>query len=310
MEYTKLNHSYKDVNMPMIGFGTNTIGKNPDRTLNGDYKPLVSALEVGYRLIDTAMSYGNETVLAEGLRHSSVPRDEICVISKLKTHDREHTTKEQTLDSFNKIMDTFGFDCMDLFLIHHPWEVEEEMIVVWKTILELAEQGRVAAPGVSNFNREQIELLYKATGRYPAVNQVAAKDGVWDWATIDFCLDKGITPIGWGPLHCSDEHKAAAAKIGENYGKSWAQVVLRCDTQQGICPIPKSLNPVNQAANLAVFDFSLTESEIQTLRAPSINQSPDCQENKREENPPWQNRAFPSKDSGKDLRRSSPATRS
>lgn len=266
MEFTTLNTG---TNIPNIGSGTNTFGKeNRDYmgVINNDTTELADAISLGYRHFDTAIMYRNEGVVGKAIQESGIPREEFFITSKIPGEKEFYETAEtvkQGVESSLKELDT---DYIDLYLIHHPWDNNDEILTVWKTLEKYVETGVLKAIGVSNFNKDQLAFLIDNSTIKPAVNQIESHPGHWNQEIIDFSLENKVIPEAWGPLtRVSEEAKNTLEVIGKNYQKTWAQVILRYQLEQGVVVIPKSHNKERQAKNLELFDFSLTEEDKKVI---------------------------------------------
>lgn len=262
MEYITLNNGNQ---MPLVGTGTNTYGKeNNDYNgeLNDDFTPLQEAIQQGYRLVDTAISYRNEAGVGHTVAFSGVSREELFLTTKIPS-EAEYIKDEQTIrDTIDQSIENFETDYLDLYLIHHPLETTEDLKRVWGVMEEYVKEGKLKNIGVSNFSEELIEEMKTFAEIMPAVNQIQINLKEKNKDLIDYLQKEGITPTAWGPMKATEEHREALAKIGEKYGKEWAQVLLRYQVQQGIVVIPKSHNPKNQALNLDIFDFDLIKEDM------------------------------------------------
>jgi 2,5-diketo-D-gluconate reductase A len=238
--------------MPVLGFGTYSIG---------DPAIFVEAIDAGYRLLDTATNYQNETEVGRGIADSPVPRDELFVTTKLpgRAHGTDGPRAELTAS-----LERLGLDHVDLYLIHWPLPRVDQYVATWQAMIELRDEGLTASIGVSNFLPEHLDRLVTETGVTPAVNQVElhpyfpqAEQRAADEA--HGIITQSWTPIGRG----SDllEHPVLA-EIGDKHGRSPAQVVLRWHTQIGAAPIPKSATPERFRSNLEIFDFELDQDDL------------------------------------------------
>jgi len=265
LETIRLN---TDVKMPIVGSGTNTYGKEDNKyngEITGDTTELKSAIEAGYRHFDTAISYRNESVVGKSVKESGLDREGFFLTSKIPTkpEKKEFRENEETVRrNLDSSLEKLGTDYIDLYLIHDPWEDLEEVAEVWNILEEYLDQGKFKAIGVSNFNEEQLGYLLEHSRIKPAVNQVVSHPGKWNHDIINFSKEQGVVPEAWGPLSgVAEEAKTTLQEIGDKYGKSWAQVILRYQIQRGVVVIPKSHNAERQKENLDVFDFELTEEE-------------------------------------------------
>lgn len=246
-----------DVMIPQIGFGVFQVEDGP-QTVDA----VRTALEDGYRHIDTASVYGNEASVGKAIAESDVDRADLFVTTKLWNDDiRKHRTK----DAFQESLDRLGLDYVDLYLIHWPAEGWQE---AWAAMQELYAQGRMRAIGVSNFERNHLTELLEQTDVLPAVDQVESSPTFPNQDLIDFCHGKDIAVEAWSPLGGTGSNLLTDQRlldIGEKYGKSSAQVVLRWDLQRGVIPLPKSVHSTRIMQNIHVFDFELDESEMQLI---------------------------------------------
>lgn len=268
MEFAILNTGVK---IPLIGTGTNTYGKldkRYDAEITGDTSELEAAIAAGYRLIDTAISYRNESVIGDAVRKSGVDREEFFLTSKIPGRPEHTASREKVEESIADSLAKLQTDYIDLYLIHHPWDNLGEMVEVWKVLEEYVDQGVFKAIGVSNFDENQLQYLIDNARIEPAVNQVQSHAGHWNHEVIAFGKNHGIVSEAWGPLsRVSDEARAKLNKIGEAYNKSWAQVSLRYQIQEGIVVIPKSHDATRQKDNLVLFDFELTQDQMSEIAA-------------------------------------------
>lgn len=246
-----------DVMIPQIGFGVFQVEDGP-QTVDA----VRTALEDGYRHIDTASVYGNEASVGKAIAESDVDRADLFVTTKLWNDDiRKHRTK----DAFQESLDRLGLDYVDLYLIHWPAEGWQE---AWAAMQELYAQGRMRAIGVSNFERNHLTELLEQTDVLPAVDQIESSPTFPNQDLIDFCHGKDIAVEAWSPLGGTGGNLLTDQRlldIGEKYGKSSAQVVLRWDLQRGVIPLPKSVHSTRIMQNIHVFDFELDESEMQLI---------------------------------------------
>ncbi|MGW1176999.1 aldo/keto reductase [Kitasatospora sp. NPDC002543] len=252
----KLNNG---VEIPQLGFGVFQV---PDDETTA---AVASALEAGYRSIDTAAIYGNETGVGRALAASGVARRDLFVTTKLWNADQGY---DATLRAFDASLAKLGLDYADLYLIHWPTPARDLYLDSWRAIERLAEEGRIRAAGVSNFQPAHLQRLLDNSPLVPAVNQVELHPGLQQAELRAFHAEHGIATEAWSPLAqgavLSDP---AITAIAERTGKSPAQVVLRWHLQLGNIVIPKSVTPARIRQNLDVFDFELTEQDMAAIAA-------------------------------------------
>ena len=254
---------YNGVEMPCLGLGTY---QSKDAVAAAAVK---SAVETGYRLIDTAAAYGNERGVGQGIRICGVPREEIFVTSKLR--NAAHGYKA-TLEAFDMTLERLGLRYLDLYLIHWPNPIQyrstwrEATIGTWKAFEELYRGGRIRAIGVSNFMPHHIEMLRESCEIKPMVNQLRLCPGVTQKAVVDYCTANGIQVEAYSPFGTGAIFKAPEMRdLAEKYGKSIGQICLRWSLQMGWIPLPKSANPARVQENTEVFDFELAPEDVEFI---------------------------------------------
>jgi 2,5-diketo-D-gluconate reductase A len=244
--------------LPRIGLGTSPLNDaDAERAVR-------TALELGYRLIDTAEKYRNEVGVGRALRDA--PRNEVFVTSKF---DKQWHSVDGVRQAFEASAGRLGVEYLDLLLIHWPNPGQDRYVEAWRGLIALREAGLVRAIGTSNFKPAHLQRLIDETGVAPEVNQVQLSP-VWAKAAErEFHERHGIVTEAWSPLGKGTDllgHPTVQA-IAKAHDRSPAQVVLRWETQQNVVPIPKSSDRERLAQNLAVFDFNLTEAELAALAA-------------------------------------------
>lgn len=258
MQYAKLNTG---ASMPMIGYGVFLVEDGPVCV-----DAVKSAIETGYRHIDTASAYKNERSVGQAIKESGVAREDIFLTTKIFNDEQRSGDIE---GAFSASLEKLGTDYVDLYLIH--WPVKECFVNTWLALEEIYKSGRAKAIGVSNFHAHHLAAIQEVWTVTPAVNQVERHPRLNQKPLVELCQDLGIVFQAWSPLGGSRDIQAVRSgllenehlvAIGEKYGKSPAQVILRWDTQQGIVALPKSVTPSRMKQNLEVFDFSLTPEEI------------------------------------------------
>jgi 2,5-diketo-D-gluconate reductase A len=246
--------------IPAIGLGTYGL-----RGAAGTASVL-EALDVGYRLLDTALNYENEREVGDAVRASSVPRESILVTTKLPGR---HHGFDETRASFTESLGNLGLDYVDLYLIHWPLPRINRYIDSWRAMIQLRDAGLVRSIGVSNFTQEQITRLLAATGVAPAVNQIELHPRFPQQAMRDFNTNHGIVTESWSPLAVRSEltSNPVVAAVADAHGVTPTQAVLRWHIQLGAVPIPKSADPTRQRENIDVFGFELTDAEVESISA-------------------------------------------
>jgi diketogulonate reductase-like aldo/keto reductase len=245
--------------MPALGFGTYSITGPDAPALVG------SAIDAGYRLLDTATRYENEEEVGEAVRGSSVPRDDLFVTSKLPGADHGY---DEALRSVEGSLKRLGLDRLDLFLIHWPQPPIDKYVQTWKAFIRMRQEGTVSSIGVSNFLPEHLDRLLEETGVAPAVNQVELHPYFQQAGLRHEHSDLGIVTEAWSPLaqgRVLDD--ATITQIAQDTGKTPGQVVIRWHLQLGNVVIPKSVTPERIEANADVFDFHLTEAQMDAVNA-------------------------------------------
>jgi 2,5-diketo-D-gluconate reductase A len=244
--------------LPQLGLGT--------YGLNGDEgtAQVVTAISSGYRLLDTALNYGNEAAVGAAIRQSDVSRDDLVVTTKLPGR---HHGYDETLASFDESRANLGLDFVDLYLIHWPLPRVDKFVETFKAFVRLQEDGLVGSIGVSNFTAEHLQRVADETGVVPAVNQIELHPYFPQAELRAVHESMGIVTESWSPLAKQSEllHEARVTAIAEAHGKTPTQVVLRWHVQLGAVPVPKSADAGRQRENLDVFDFELTPDEVESL---------------------------------------------
>ncbi|EOL42227.1 aldo/keto reductase [Enterococcus phoeniculicola] len=226
------------------------------------------ALEAGYRMIDTAMVYKNEKGVGEGIRHSSVPREDIFVTTKLWNDDQGY---ESALKAFDASLERLGLDYVDLYLIH--WPVAGKYKDSWRALEEIYASGRAKAIGVSNFHQHHLEDLMTSATIKPMVDQIEIHPTLTQEPLRAYLASESIAVEAWSPLGQGKILETPTLiEIGKKYGKSAAQVIIRWHLQNDIIVIPKSSHEGRIKENFDVTDFELTPEEIQQINALNIDE--------------------------------------
>ncbi|OUP25837.1 aldo/keto reductase [Faecalibacterium sp. An192] len=256
MEYVTLSNG---VGMPVLGFGTYQI-KDPAVC----EQAVRDAIDVGYRMIDTAASYGNEEAVGRAIQSCGVPRDRLFITTKLWISDASY---QGAMRGFEASMQRLGLDYLDLYLIHQPLG---DYYGAWRAMTELCRAGRIRAIGVCSFYPDRLADLIAFNEMPPAVNQVECNVFFQQQAAQDYMKSKGVQMQSWAPFaegHNDLFHNETLAAIGARYGKSVAQVVLRWQLQRGIVCIPKSVKKERMQQNFDVFDFTLSKEDMAAIAA-------------------------------------------
>ncbi|MDH6253790.1 diketogulonate reductase-like aldo/keto reductase [Chryseobacterium sp. H1D6B] len=260
MKYITLNDGVK---LPSIGFGTYKAEEKEG------IESVKSALQKGYRLLDTAAKYENEDAVGKGIKESGVAREEIFVTTKVW---RENLGYENTKKAFEESLQKLDLDYIDLYLIHWPANAknfdnwQEVNAETWRAMEELKAEGKIKSIGVSNFWQEHLEALDKTAKITPAVNQIEFHPGYWQPEVVEYCREKGIVIEAWSPLARGKVFDNELLKsIAEKHNKSISQICLRWCVEHDTITIPKSTTPERIEDNINIFDFELSPEEIKQI---------------------------------------------
>lgn len=256
MQNIKLNDGNS---IPAIGFGVFLVEPN-----GPTYEAVKKAIQAGYRHIDTAAAYFNEEDVGKAVRDSGVSREEMFITSKLWLQDYGYEAAKKGIDAS---LQKLGMDYMDLYLLHQPYG---DVAGAWKALEEAKKEGKIKSIGVSNMTPRLWTEFTAQFDTVPAVNQVECNPFFQQKELRKLLDEKGVRVEAWYPLgHGSKEllETPAIQSAAEKYGKNAGQVILRFEVQEGIIALPKSTNPARIAGNIDIFDFELTDAEMDAIRA-------------------------------------------
>ncbi|MCL2815729.1 MAG: aldo/keto reductase [Oscillospiraceae bacterium] len=241
------------VDIPILGLGTYQIGDD-----EAVYNAVRAAIELGYRHIDTAAAYGNETSIGRAVKESGIKREDIFITTKLWNEEQR---KDNQYKAFEESLERLGVDYLDMYLIH--WPVRGKYVESWKILERIYKEGRARAVGVCNFNIHHLEDIFAASNLLPAVNQVECHPWLTQVELAGYTQKQGIvfepwSPFGVGKLLEDEKLKSIAQK----YNKSTAQLILKWGLQRGFINIPKSANKDRILQNTQIFDFTVTEPDM------------------------------------------------
>lgn len=244
--------------IPQIGLGTWPLDDAEAERV------IALALEIGYRHVDTAVRYGNETGVGRGIAAAGVPRSQVFVTTKL---DGPFQGDDRAVAGLDESLDRLGLDYVDLLLIHWPLPARDEYVSTWHTFERLQSVGRARSIGVSNFKPSHLDRLAAETGVVPAVNQIQLNPTITRQDHVDYHLDHGIVTVSYTPLgrDRAPLDDPAIVGIAKRVGKTPAQVILRWHVQSGFVAIPKSANEGRLRENLDVFGFELSHSDMAAI---------------------------------------------
>jgi 2,5-diketo-D-gluconate reductase A len=257
MQTVTLNNG---VRMPQLGLGMWQVSDDEAERV------VSTALEAGYRSIDTARLYGNEKGVGRAVAASGIPREELFITTKLWNDD--HDT-DAALRAFDASLDRLGLDILDLFLIHWPCPAQNRFVSAWRALERLYAQGRVRAVGVSNFTREALRRLLDETGVVPAVNQIELHPQFTQAELRAVHAEHGIATEAWSPLGSGKGllDEPLLAELAAKYGCTPAQIVLSWHIHLGVIVIPKSVTPSRIVENFEIFDIHVDDEDVHRITA-------------------------------------------
>jgi 2,5-diketo-D-gluconate reductase A len=260
-----------DVDIPQLGFGVFQVP--PDETAEA----VKHALQAGYRHIDTAAAYKNESGVAEAIKSAGVSRDDVFVTTKCFNDDHGYDDATKALDAS---LERLGFDHVDLYLIHWPVPSKDLYVETWRALIDAQKAGKARAIGVSNFQPAHLQRIIDETGVTPAINQVELHPYLQQGELRRAHEEHGIVTEAWSPIAQGKVlDDATITQIAETHAKTPAQVVIRWHLQLGNVVIPKSVTPKRIEENIDLFDFELTEAEMEAIarldRGERIGPDPD-----------------------------------
>ena len=244
--------------IPQIGLGTWPLDDQQVAAA------VVQAVEAGYRHIDTAVKYGNEAGVGNGIRSSGLDRSELFITTKL---DGEYQGQDRAVAGLDGSLKRLGLEYVDLLLIHWPLPRRDEFISTWKTFERLQADGKVRSIGVSNFKPAHLERLMDACDVVPAVNQIQVSPSITRIVDIAYNRRHGIVTESYSPLGAGSDllNAPVLGKIAQKHGKTPGQIVLRWHIEQGLVAIPKSANPQRMKENLGIFGFALDTDDVTAI---------------------------------------------
>lgn len=262
MEYREL---YNGVKIPMLGIGVYQVPEYEDAK-----QTVLTALKAGYRLIDTAQSYMNEQAVGDAIKESGIPREEIFITTKLWIQDFSY---DGAIEAAERSMQRLGVEYIDLLLLHQPMG---DYINAWKGLEKLYKDGKLKAIGMANCYPHVLVDLCETFEIKPMVNQVEMHPFFQQQLNVDTMNEYGVVPEAWAPF---DEglrnifQNPILVQIGQKYGKSAAQVALRWNIQRGVVVIPKSVHEERMKQNFDVFDFALSDEDMERIKSMDIGHS-------------------------------------
>jgi len=243
------------VTMPWLGLGVYQT-KDGEEVIHA----VKTAVELGYRSIDTAAGYNNEEGVGQAIRECGVARDELFITTKVRNPDQGY---ESTLKAFEVSRSKLGLDYIDLYLIH--WPVAGKYKETWKALIHLQKEGLIKSIGVSNFQIHHLKDIIEDSGVVPVVNQVEFHPLLTQRELLKYCKEQNIQIEAWSPLMQGNLDLPLLKELAQKYDKTPAQIVLRWDLQQGVITIPKSVHAERIKENAGFFDFTLSDEDVKAI---------------------------------------------
>ena len=258
-------------NIPLIGVFVFKVIRKLSHLYNKQKKinSIANCLRLGYLFIDYSSAYGDEDMIRKALKKSGRKREEVFLISRASNIDQY---EGKVRESFMKSLKAFGLDYFDLYMFH--WPVTCHYVDTYKEMEKLYKEGLCRSIGVCNCHQHHLQEIIDNCEVMPAVNEFEVHPLFTQKPLIEFCKSKGINVIAYTPLARNDDRlqkNLILRNIAKKYNKNWCQIALRWEVQQGIIPIPRSNNPQRQASNIDIFDFELTDEEMQAIDSININ---------------------------------------
>ena len=251
------------IEMPILGLGVYKMTE-PDIAIQA----ITTALDYGYRHIDTASLYANEKEVGEAIRASNVPRKDVFITTKVWNADQGY---DQTLRAFEKSLELLGMDYVDLYLTH--WPVKETFVDTYRAIERLYDEKLIRATGVANHHQHHLEAIAVKANVKPMVNQIECHPRLTQYDLREYCAEQGIAITSWSPLARGRIlEEPTLQRISRKYGKSTAQTIIRWHLQHDLIVIPKSENPSRIAENMDVYDFELSFEDMKNIDALNLNE--------------------------------------
>jgi 2,5-diketo-D-gluconate reductase A len=244
--------------IPQLGFGVFQVP--PDEV----QQAVSTAFEAGYRSIDTAAMYRNESGVGKAIAESGLPRDELFITTKLNNNAHGY---DAARTAFRESLDKLGLDYLDLYLIHWPLPAKDKYLETWQAFISLRDEGLIRSIGVSNFQAAHLDRIIGETGVTPALNQIELHPYLIQERMRRYDADHGIATEAWSPIAQGGEllRDTTVTSLAEKYGKTPAQVVIRWHIELGNVVIPKSVTPSRIAENIDVFDFELAPEDVEAI---------------------------------------------